>query len=374
VNASPFEHERYERICALVAVGEASLEELQEFETHAQVCAECRCNVRDYHKLFGALFPEARLEWPCVTEAVEDRLSTGKRKLIDSLEAESPAFAHASSPPDRRVWITAGAIAALIALSVLIGRNYGVPAKSQERAAVPAASAPMIERSVEKPSPIAGEAGRTEDRRHLGELDTAMGELRAERDRLLNELESARRDQSAAEKRAQDLESARLHTSKADLESAYAELEARVRSQEAFIARQQRLLAVDREVHNVLGSPNLRVLDVQSVASTGEVERAFGRVFYAPGTALVLYAFDLDEHAGDKFDVWGSSGVKMAGGRRLGVLEMDRREDNRWVLKYEDRNQLAQIDTVYVVAADSGPPAPMKPILRAYLSVPELPH
>jgi hypothetical protein len=114
------------------------------------------------------------------------------------------------------------------------------------------------------------------------------------------------------------------------------------------------------------------VLDVQSVNIRGEVEHPFGRVFYAPRRALVVYAFDLNQWSGarpgDRFEVWANEGLQVSGGYRLGELELDEKDQNRWMLRFEDRGVLNQIDTVYVTVVGPGPLPATKPMLRAYLS------
>jgi hypothetical protein len=214
----------------------------------------------------------------------------------------------------------------------------------------------------------------TEGATRLREATRLLSELKGERDQLLDDLEDARTKQALAQQRVTDLETARQQTSGglANAQAELATLSDKLRSQDALLARQQRLLAVDAEIHNVLGDPDLQVLDVQTVNVRGQVEHAFGRVFFAPRKALVVYAFDLNQRSGarpgDRFEVWGNQGQQTAGGYRLGALEMDQKDQNRWILKCEDETVLTHIDTVYVTVVGAGRLSATKPVFRAYLS------
>jgi hypothetical protein len=208
----------------------------------------------------------------------------------------------------------------------------------------------------------------------IQQLNSLVEQIRKDRDRLLDDFSAAKATQDQAEQHARDLEQAQQQTSGglASAQAELAKLNQKLRLQESLLTRQQRLLAVDLEVHNILGDPNLRVLDVQSVNSQGEIEHPFGRVFYAPNRALLVYAFDLDQRngarPGDRFEVWGSEGVRMAGGHVLGSLVIDEKRENRWMLKCDDVSALSHVDTIYVTTVSSGPLSPQKPLLRAYLS------
>jgi hypothetical protein len=200
-----------------------------------------------------------------------------------------------------------------------------------------------------------------------------LSKLKEERDRLQDDLEDARTKQALAQQKVGDLETAREQASGglANAQTELATLADKLRSEDALLARQQRLLAVDAEIHNVLGDPDLQVLDVQTVNVRGQVEHPFGRVFFAPRKALVVYAFDLNQRnggrPGDRFEVWGNQGQQKAGGYRLGELEVDQKEQNRWILRFEDATVLSHIDTVSVTVIGAGPVPATIPVLRAYL-------
>ncbi len=393
-----FGHEQYDRLCILVTTAEATPAEFKRFDQHLRECVACQRSFAEYSDLVAAMLAESSPDDESAENSDRDpislRLQSRKAQLLSTIKGGSyhPGLDPLRSLPQERrsilsrTWVkTIGVAAAilLIAAGVVLWRNEPNRPLSREPdqnvvrlpklqpAAAPQAvnsRAPVDSLAIiRRDQEIQGQQGR------ISELNSLLTTLKTERDTLLGELEDARRNQAAAEQRTRDLESARKQSSAglASMEGALADLNEKVRSQESLLARQQRLLAVDREVHTILGNPDLRILDVQTVNSRGDVEHPFGRVFYAPGKALLLYAFDLDQrygsHSGDQFDVWGSTGLKMAGARRLGALDMDKKQENRWVLKYDDQTALASMDTIYVMVSGSGALAQAKPILRAYL-------
>jgi len=154
-----------------------------------------------------------------------------------------------------------------------------------------------------------------------------------------------------------------------------------VLSQEAlskvkYAERQQKLLATDHDIRDILGSRSLHIIDVYDVSGQGELERPFGRIFYTEGKSLIFYAFDLDLQKGLKrgavFQAWGQKGEGKESPRSLGTFYMDDSAQNRWVLKVDDNKALSRIDYVYVTdSARKETVRPKgKPLLSAFLNGP----
>jgi hypothetical protein len=152
-----------------------------------------------------------------------------------------------------------------------------------------------------------------------------------------------------------------------------------VLSQEAlskvkYAERQQKLLATDHDIRDILGSRSLHIIDVYDVSGQGELERPFGRIFYTEGKSLIFYAFDLDLQKGLKrgavFQAWGQKGEGKESPRSLGTFYMDDSAQNRWVLKVDDNKALSRIDYVYVTdSARKETVRPKgKPLLSAFLN------
>ncbi len=122
--------------------------------------------------------------------------------------------------------------------------------------------------------------------------------------------------------------------------------------------RERQLLAASRDIRDLMGARNLHIIDVADVDSKGKTRRPFGRIFYTEGKSLIFYAYDLadrkklEERA--SFQAWGQREASSGSIESLGIFFADDRNQNRWLLKYEDPNILAQIDAVFVTTEPPG--------------------
>jgi hypothetical protein len=161
----------------------------------------------------------------------------------------------------------------------------------------------------------------------------------------------------------------------ANLEAQVAELSRSLQGQEQSRAEEEELLAKDRDIRELMGARDLYVAEVHDVAGTGETQKAFGRVFYTKGKSLIFYAYDLKEQPrledASSFQVWGRRGPDWTQALKLGMFYEDNVSKKRWVLKFNDKKTLDQIDAVFVtVEPHGGSDRPTgKPLLFAYLKV-----
>jgi anti-sigma-K factor RskA len=162
----------------------------------------------------------------------------------------------------------------------------------------------------------------------------------------------------------------------ASLESKIEELTTAAREQERKLRDNEQYLASDRDIRELMGARKLYIADVFDVDSRSRTRKPFGRVFYTQNKSLVFYAFDLDREAGVKsasaFQVWGQRDNEPGEKSRptnLGILYMDSESNRRWVLRFDDPKQLAEIDAVFVtVEPHGGSQKPTgKPLLYALL-------
>lgn len=137
----------------------------------------------------------------------------------------------------------------------------------------------------------------------------------------------------------------------------------------------QELLAKDDDIRELMGSQDLYITEVRDVLTTGDTRRAYGRVFYMKGKSLIFYAYDLNGLPGRKpastFQAWGNRGPDRSQALRLGTFHEDSASRKRWVMKYNDKNTLSQIDAVFVTIEPTGgsnKPSGM-PLMYAYLKV-----
>jgi hypothetical protein len=161
----------------------------------------------------------------------------------------------------------------------------------------------------------------------------------------------------------------------ASLENKVAELSRLVSEQQQSVSQGQDLLAKDRDIRELMGARDLYITEVHDVAKTGETEKAFGRVFYTKGKSLIFYAYDLSDlpelKEGSSFQAWGRRGPDWAQAFNLGMFYEDNISKKRWVLKFNDKKALDQIDAVFVtLEPHGGSERPTgKPLLFAYLKV-----
>jgi hypothetical protein len=210
---------------------------------------------------------------------------------------------------------------------------------------------------------VAGEYAELQERARLLQssievLQASNGDLMAGKTELAEKISNLTTDL-----RTSQGEMARLEARNAELSQ---EQLVRLRSAE----RQQKLLATDHDIRDILGARSLHIIDVFDVNGQGELERPFGRIFYTEGKSLIFYAFDLAQQKGLKrgaiFQAWGQRGEGQEAARNLGVFYMDDPLQNRWVLKVDDGKMLSRID--YVFVTDSSRKETVRPKGRPILS------
>jgi hypothetical protein len=154
------------------------------------------------------------------------------------------------------------------------------------------------------------------------------------------------------EERTSDL----LHA--ATLENRITELSARLNSRNTLSADDAQLLASDRDIRELMGARDLYIADVFDVDSDGRTEKSFGRIFYTRGKSLVFYAFDLEKqrgvHSASAFQAWGREGHQDSHPVNMGIFYLDSEMNKRWVLRFDDPDTLAKIDSVFVTVEPKG--------------------
>lgn len=181
-----------------------------------------------------------------------------------------------------------------------------------------------------------------------------------QRDALATQLQEVQQSSSEIQSQAATLRSERDEalTRSAVLESRAKELAATVRNQERRLADDEKFLASDRDIRDLMGARQLYIADVFDVDSRSLTRKPYGRVFYTQGKSLIFYAFDLDgeEHKNDTpaYQVWGRNASDEAKPLNLGILYMDNETNRRWVLRFDNPKQLAEIDAVFVTIEPQG--------------------
>jgi hypothetical protein len=415
------EHERFKELSALSNSGTLSAGETAELSSHLQLCAACREIHEQYRLLAREGIPVLAAAF---SEEEEDSLtwdsSATRKKLLARVRATEQESRLANERPSRtfasRFWNPAvlssprmvGTVAACLLLVVgVVGYQLGGYFETAVPNSIPSDAARVTRLELEKKSietqlrtEEANRAQIEQDRlQKKEELVKVRARLR-ELENHLDALEAAKKE--AAEQlqvlsQTHDLASAKLrdaeHTYQTEiatlrserdkalaqsdaLASRINELTVLTRDQERRLKEDEQYLASDRDIRELMGARKLYIADVFDVDSGSRTKKPSGRVFYTQGKSLIFYAFDLDRQSGVNtasiFQVWGQKDTAQEERARpmsLGILYMDSESNRRWVMRFDDPKQLAEIDAVFVtVEPRAGSQKPSsKPFLYALL-------
>ena len=392
-------HEHYEELCAILASGQITDDELKVLKTHLGSCCACA----DLAASFGRIGGEIVLERASRSTESEMRgvrtrfLARAREQGIELPIRRSTPAAWLFSPRFALVGI---AVAAVLLLAVFvrmrphaIGPNtdlsvQSVAANSSALTATGSEVSPELLASVQKltreraelqTAITANEARRTVLEAKLSKL-TEMGERRQKEieglKRSISNL-SSERDGNASQLAAT---SRGLETAKNELVAANAQLSIQqhqltAMTDEAHLAeakyeREKIVASAGKDGHSILAARNLHIIDVYDVNGQGKRQKAFGRVFYVEDRELVFYAYDLASmtRKNTRFYAWGSGHGESPYVARLGVLHNDGNGEGRWELRFNDGGVLAKIDSVFVTAEENDAQAPKgKRVLVAVL-------
>lgn len=417
LDAESSNHQHFEELCALAALGEMSDEQFVEFREHIETCASCRVEYGDYVETLHNNLPLANpghlsAELPRQLEGYRQRFLARAReqgfKFSSGVETQPfrwRRFADAQTlmPSYIRafailVLVLSGAVAFLgyklhriERLSVaqaadaatLAGQNTVIQQELHSYKARLASPTP----TPQPPTPALVDYKAVLARSKLLEREVAEASSRISA--LEKEVASgANRESDLAQKLQQaqatlnqttvELHALREHRSEdaglmAAQEGRINELSTKLREQLDAIERDRKLLAADRDIRELMGARNLHIIDVFDVDGRGQTRRPFGRAFYTEGKSLIFYAFDLApkrfSRTPHSFQAWGYREPASQSAQSLGILFVDDQTQNRWVLKFDDPDVLAQIDAVFVTVEPRG--GSSKPtgqrVLYAYL-------
>lgn len=429
VRSGPETHPEFLKLCALSTSGTLTEEEQKRLREHLAVCPGCREAKKEFETVVDhvipALAPELEGETPAENpsfsaDAAENlflkRLSEQDKKsrsrLADAEPWLSPLVIRQSRNFRRRFeryyfWLPmAAGILLCTALGIVayrtgIYRGVAVGKLLEVRPAItPASFEPTLEAASRDRD--AANAQLAERNKAIAELEREIARQRSENSdlkaeqsgeqlawrtkseeqrKLAEERDVAQQvaaaDKAVLEAKLEDLERQRSEDvmRAANLEAQVAELSRSLQGQEQSRAEEEELLAKDRDIRELMGARDLYVAEVHDVAGTGETQKAFGRVFYTKGKSLIFYAYDLKEQPrledASSFQVWGRRGPDWKQALKLGMFYEDNVSKKRWVLKFNDKKTLDQIDAVFVtVEPHGGSDRPTgKPLLFAYLKV-----
>lgn len=409
------DHERFKKLSALSNAEALSPAEYEELRDHLESCAECRDVHQQYKTLSAEGLPalaavrssEANLgEW-------DDRAT--RMKLMarvrheEARDRERSRFGtmlsrlklHYAFSPFARVALAAAVLLVVAAITYHASRFVQLSSlrwRGEDHSASPQIDKAQLQQELATQNDRIAELQQESSYRgqeiaklklalrtvtdHAAELaasknsaDAHLAEVSGQRDVLNQQLQEAER---ASQKLQTELSSLRDERDKAlarsvSLESKLGELTASNRDQERKLHDDERYLSSDRDIRELMGARQLYIADVFDVDSHSRTKKPFGRVFYTQGKSLIFYAFDLDTGVKNaNFQVWGRKETAQNEEPRamnLGILYMDSESNRRWVMRFDDPKQLAEIDAVFVTVEPSGgsPKPTSKPFLYALL-------
>lgn len=424
IHPGPDDHEKFKKLCALAVAGCLAPLESVELQAHLKHCESCHEVFKQYQILttqgimaLAEDCSERSDESSWGTPVLEHVLARVRTDLL--LDEQR----HAQQPStSARAWlksvpVTAWySLAAGFVLALTLGA-YHLGLRSQKSAHIAApqvASAPdnrllqLLEEKRRADEMLAAqtrnlaqlEADRLEKGKELARVRAALNELEdrwnrlqaatgdqavqlsslaQQRNTLTTQLQALNQSYEANKAELSVLRSERdgmlLRTS--TLETKVSDLTSLSREQERRLNDDQQYLSSDRDIRELMGARKLYIADVFDVDGSSRTQRPFGRVFYTQGKSLIFYAFDLDHqpkvvNASSTFQVWGQREApqgEQAIPMNLGILYLDSEANRRWVMRFDDPKQLAEIDAVFVtVEPHGGSRKPTsKPLLYALL-------
>ena len=411
-------HERFEELCALAALGQISAGEYAELRSHLMACEDCRNSRRDYLEILHEHLPLVAEGEPAGTSSkVALHESSYRQRFLQRTEDQdsspnTPARSGiaARSGDGAGQWYRATGVAryalpvAAGFLVAALGLNGFQWYRGGERLSSATARVSQLREEISRlnrqisdqsmaglsPAPVTvavPDQSEAEMDRLVEELAQAQNERRMALVRLQSQrrelvesqtdvdamnraLEEARNSETqlseqlarverALQARTSELEALRKQGATQEVtlalqEKQIGELARKVNEQAETIRRDHELLAADRDIRDLMTDRNLRVSYVEDIEPGGE-RLVDGRVFYAEGRRLIIYALETPKGAQslDDFSLqaWGERSSSLTDSpKSLGILYLDARNETGkgWMLKYDDPEVLSQIDSVFV--------------------------
>ncbi|MCU1315246.1 MAG: Anti-sigma factor RskA [Candidatus Acidoferrum typicum] len=393
-------HQHFRELCALYTSGSLNPEEMEQLNEHLHACPECTELLQEYSQMVRQMVPAFADEHEIEsTSGFDSELACGRSRLLASVDEGARSSGIAAPeiiPKPSEISIRARNAIACVVATVLIVSAAIIGYVVGSRAPNPVTSAQVQSTSPVQavaPSTHAGRANDADVKRLMSqisrlesdvsqakssikELEQVKGEqaeaisrltvessrIKSERNEISDRLENA---QTKTTQINQDVD--RLRGERDDAVRSNSELNktveaarARLQTLSDTISEQERLLAADRDIRELMGARDLLLADVFDIDPNGKNRRPFGRIFYTKHKSLIFYAFDLDKQPGlqnaGAFQVWGARAADNGKGSafNMGIFYMDNQAMRRWVLKFDDPKILAQIDSIFVTVEPHG--------------------
>jgi hypothetical protein len=408
------QHENFEELAALAAVGELSALELERLRHHLAECSRCR----DAYEAFADMASNDLGVAVAARESMEDvgpadtdqtqarehlerlrnRLKVADdSKLAYARESSKPALT-SSVPNEHRVRAAVFGIAAMLLLSAALAGGIAfwrsakiasaeraharelqsvVDSLKEEKSEDKASSNTAVLRSLQE-----SQKARDLLQKSLRTLGAKNAELldreRASEEKLAGAIATAEqlRQQLATNDgdrqrlaKLQQESDAKLHEALVELyqarqgvqtaskDLAHDDVSLEAFEQPASGTAGAPTSPTEVEARNLFGARDLHIVDVYDVNGDGKTKRTYGRVYYVEKRLLVFYAFDLQNRQNHKravFQAWGYREANVGKPLNLGLFAIDDSAMSRWVLKVNRADVLSHIDAVFVTVEPPG--------------------
>lgn len=398
-------HDRFRELCALYSSGSLSGQELTQLNKHLPDCPECTELLQEYARIVRHGIPVLAEPTQIAEVAKFDaELLQGRKQLLAKVEqitngrvaAQIDTVTHHQRhvSPFRAISAMAALALALVICAGIGGYVVGsrnarestraaIEAKQRARTLLPSATPSVgivpgpeqeIKRLSDDVNRLRNELSATkkladysnQDRSQqaviISRLSDESAGVKADRDQIARNLRDAQAQltqlNSDMDRFRSERDDALLRNS--EFNGKAEAFKAQLRTLSDTISEQQRLLAADRDIRELMGARDLLLADVFDIDQNGRNKKPFGRIFYTKDKSLIFYAFDLDRQPGLRnagaFQVWGAKAADNGKGSafNMGIFYMDNEAMRRWVLKFDNPKVLAQIDSVFVTVEPQG--------------------
>jgi len=422
LNPSNPNHEWFEELCALAAIGELGAAEFRDLQEHLAGCPHCRQVYADFCRIsaddIGLVAIQGRAEQngedgadPLDEHELRGRVLSRARH---EQAVEAPRVSSASHIGEHRIsfcrvpirqWLRRPTLAYAVLGLLLIGAGGGAyrlrdvqqnkmmadvesrlafwKSRAEARATEESSATKLLEQS---------KLEREGLQRALQEAKAQVADLVAQQKTLQGAVAAAN---ARAEQLGNDLSVAKA--TQRDEENLAGEIQVKLERATQRLQEQQQLVAdlrrkverteeaasvppappvEDAEAKGLFGARDLHIVDVYDVEGNGKTRRTFGRVYYVEKKLLVFYAFDLKDKRHNRtaagFQAWGYREANTSKPANLGLFYVDDASLDRWVLKVNNPRVLEHIDAVFVtLEPPDGSPSPQgRRLLYANLSGP----
>jgi hypothetical protein len=400
MSRASLKHSHFEELCMLASVGQISAPEFQELSDHMQRCDRCRESYSDFLRLTQEHLPLVAVHGATTLEpaGIFQKFASKNYKARFAARARQHGIEIASGRPGQAwTWSLSPSLsyklcsaAVILILVTMVGvasdrwkqaetRNSALSIRLSNLSEQNGALQQKVDQLSGGNRTIESDLSRsrkenTSDAAQLLELQDLVAKDNLAIETLQAQLSSSNMQAAGSEQKLHDAQQtlASLNQEVAKLRDTHADDTASLVTEQVQIAdlnrqakvsadvidKEQKLLAVDEDVRNLMAARNLHITDVFDVDGKGTRKSAFGRVFYTEGKSLIFYAFDLDgprvTDAKHSFQAWAQLSDSKTSAVNLGVFYVDDPAKKRWILRFDNPDVLDKISAVFVTTEPHG--------------------